>query len=157
MPFQTTVNLQQAPAIEGDFASEGPRHAALAGEAAYVSDGTAMIGRFAWLAANGTINSNGKGTLIGFIHREQQALLTTYLAESGMVIPAGLMVTVSDEGDFFAKLTGAASTYGAAILANTADGSIFIGTADSTHVATVFKARNVAAVGELVKISTWGD
>ena len=80
MSFQTTVNLQQAPAVAGDFASANPRANVLAGEGALVADtGGCVVGRFAWLSSEKAKNS-GTGSPAGFVHREMNALITTFLA-----------------------------------------------------------------------------
>lgn len=159
--FQTQVNLTPALAVAGDFASANPRASVLAGENGLVAGaGGVTVGRFAWVGVDGitVLNSDAAAAPSGFVHREQQALITDYLAESGNVIPEGFAVTLHNEGDFWALLTGPnAATVGSAINAVLADGTVTAGAAvGGTSVATRFKAQSVAAVGELVKISTWG-
>lgn len=160
MPFQQQVNLTPALAVAGDFASSNPRATVLAGEGTLVAGvGGVTVGLFAWVAADGTVlNSAASVAPSGFVHREQQALITTYLAEASNVIPEGLPVTLHNEGDFWAVLTGPnAAVVGSAINAVLADGNVTAGAAVvGTSVATRFKAQSAAAVGELVKISTWG-
>ena len=52
MGFQTTVNLQQAPAVAGDFATANPRASFPAGEGQYVAGASGVtVGRFAWIDA----------------------------------------------------------------------------------------------------------
>lgn len=127
--FQKTVNLTPAPAVAGDFASSNPRATVLAGPGGLVAGlGGVTVGKFAWVAVDGvTVLSHGtKATApSGFVHREQQALIQTYLAESGMNIPQGFPVTLHNEGDFWAVNGGAgAFAVGDAVYANYADGTV---------------------------------
>ncbi len=128
MSFQSQVNIQQAPAVEGDFCSANPRFSVVAGEGQIVASALGcIVGRFAWLDdATGTLASNsGTGAPDGFVHRDQQALITAYLAEEGMTIPTGFAVTLHGGGDFWMKNTGTnAVTRGMKAYANYANGAI---------------------------------
>jgi hypothetical protein len=129
MGFQTQVNLTPALAVAGDFASSNPRASVLAGEGGLVAGtGGLTVGKFAWIASDGKSAVNyGTATQApnGFVHREQQALITTYLAESGNVIPAGMACTLMNEGDFYAVLTGDnAAVIGSAIYADYDTGDV---------------------------------
>jgi hypothetical protein len=134
MPFQSQVFVQPAPAVEGDFASANPRFTTLAGPGGFVAGAAgATVGRFAWTipapvdpnSAPQLVNSFGAGPVAGFIHREQQALITAFLAESGMIIPTGFPLTLSSGGDFWAKNTGAAAALiGQKAYANVATGAV---------------------------------
>jgi hypothetical protein len=115
MSFQTSVSVQPAPAVAGDFASANPRFSVDAGPGGLVAGPNGVtVGRFAWLSAssidpNGapTIANNfGSGPVGGFVHREQQGLITSFLADSGMVIPPGFMVTLMKGGSFWVKNEG---------------------------------------------------
>jgi len=133
--FQTQVNLTPAPAVEGDFASSNPRATVLAGPGGLVAgSGGVKVGRFAWVddVDGTTVRSYGTfvGAPTGFVHREQQALITEYLGQSSMTIPVGFPVTLFNEGDFWAKVTGStAATIGAAVYATYATGELTIGSA----------------------------
>lgn len=147
--FQQQVNAQQAPAVAGDFASANPRSVVLAGEGALVCGvGGVTVGKFAWIDDdNKTVVNHGTATRApdGFVHREQQGLITNYLGESSMNVPEGFAVTLMNEGDFFALVTGTtAATRGAAVYATYADGSITIGSA----------AGGVAATGAIGSTNT---
>jgi hypothetical protein len=101
----------------------------LAGEGGLVAGtGGLTVGKFAWIASDGKSAVNyGTATQApnGFVHREQQALITTYLAESGNVIPAGMACTLMNEGDFYAVLTGDnAAVIGSAIYADYDTGDV---------------------------------
>ena len=128
MGFQTQVNLQPAPAVAGDFASANPRWNVLAGPGGLVAGAFGVtVGRFAWVdPANGqTVNNFGTGAPSGFVHREQQALITTYLAESSNLVRQGFDVTLMSGGDFWVKNDGSnAVTVGMKAYANYATGQI---------------------------------
>lgn len=141
MGFQEQVNSQQAPAVAGDFASANPRAAVLAGEAALVAgDGGVTVGRFAWVDDDGkTVFNHGTATRKpnGFVHRDQQALISTYLAEASNLIPEGFMVTLFNEGDFWATVTGSiAAAIGDSVYATYADGNITMTSAATGAAAT---------------------
>lgn len=127
--FQKVVNGQPAPATAGDFASANPRATVLAGPNGLVAgpDGV-YVGRFAWVAADGiTTDSHGEigRAPDGFVHREQQGLITAYLGESTMLVPVGFPVTLHQAGDFWALNTGpGALASGDSIYANYATGAI---------------------------------
>jgi hypothetical protein len=82
----------------------------LIGPGAYTAGPNGVyVGRFCWEdpGLRLVVNSTGSGPVTGFIHREQQALITTWLSESTMLIPRGLIVTVHSAGDFIVRNTGA--------------------------------------------------
>lgn len=138
--FQTSVNVYNPQAVEGDFASANPRATALTpgfdSTGAQISGFIAgpagvLIGNFAWLAADGiTVNSYATGNVkpSGFVHRDQQGLLTNYLQAAGVLIPPGFPVTLMVEGDFFDYIAGGnAAVYGSACYARYSDGALFVG------------------------------
>jgi len=136
MSFQKSVNLYNPLAVEGDYASANPRASVPAGESGLVAGPLGVtVGRFAWLLAAiaGTnpnlVTNYGEGAVApaGFVHREQQALITAYLAEGSNLIPSGFGVTLASAGDFFAKVNGSPATPGAAVYASLYDGSVWIG------------------------------
>lgn len=107
--FQTQVYDQPLMAVAGDFASNNPYFTYLAGPGGLVAGaGGVTIGRFAWAYppddGDGTpsvVQSYGAGPVAGFVHREQQGLITTYLAFAGMVIQQGFAMTLMIGGDFW--------------------------------------------------------
>jgi len=162
MGFQHVVNITPAPAVAGDFASGNPRATVLIGPGGFVAAASGVVvGKFAWIEGDGVSVTNS-GTYdsppssappAGFVHRDQQALITEYLGESTQVIPEGFAVTLFSAGDFWAKNQGAgATTIGGTVYASLVDGSI---ETTSAGVATNFTFQSVAQVGELAKISTW--
>ncbi|WP_048996413.1 structural cement protein Gp24 [Burkholderia multivorans] len=157
--FQSQVNYTWAPAVEGDFASTNPRAVVLAGEGELVAGaGGVTVGRFAWADANGNVTNAGTGAPTGFVHREQQALITVFLAKSSMVIPQGLAVTLHSAGDFWAR-TSTPATVGQKVFASNTDGSVQTAAAGATvagYTETKWFVDSAGAANELIKISTWG-
>lgn len=128
MGFPQQVNVVQAPAVAGDFCDVSPRSTVDAGPGAIVAGaGGLTVGRFAWVQdANYSIALNtGSGAPTGFVHREQQALITAFLAESSNVVPQGLPVTLHSGGGFWVKNDGTtAATRGMKAYANNSNGKI---------------------------------
>ena len=155
--FQKSLNQYPAPGVEGGFASTNPHATYLAGEAALVAGGDGLtIGRFAW-NADGVASNEGTGAPAGFVHRDGQAVITTWLGDSSNVIQSGREVTLMTAGDFWAR-TSTAATRGQKIFASETTGQVQTGAAGATitgYAETEFFAGSVAAAGELVKISTW--
>lgn len=161
MGFQTQVNLQPAPGVEGDFATANPRASLPTPEGALVAgSGGVTIGQFAWVQADGRTVKNspaaGSPAPDGFVHREQQGLITTYLSESSMLIPEGFPVTLMTSGDYYDKATVAGATKGQKAFAKLTDGTMQAAAAGATvagYVETAFSITVGAAVGELAIIS----
>ena len=127
--FQRQVNLLQAPAVAGDFASSNPRTTYLAGPGGLVAGvGGVTVAKFAWVGSDGaTTLSRGTAAKApsGFVHREQQGLISIYLAESTMNVPQGFPVTLHNKGDFWAVNAGpGALNPGDNIFANYATGDV---------------------------------
>ena len=113
--FQTQVNTVPAVGVAGEFASGNPRFVVDAGPGAFVAGANGVtVGLFAWatnIAIDGdgapaVVNNFGSGPVTGFVHREQQSMITTYLAKASMVVPAGMPVTLMSGGDFWVKNDG---------------------------------------------------
>ena len=98
------------------------------------------IGNFVWVEADGrTVNNYATGSVkpTGFVHRDQQGLLTEYLQAAGTLIPAGFPVSIMVEGDFLDLIAGGSdAVYGSACYASYADGSLWIGAAPTGFSAT---------------------
>ena len=145
--FQTQVQNNPAPAVEGDFATTNPRATVLAGPGGLVAgDNGVTVGRFAWLTdefvdadgAPATVYNTGAGPVAGFVHREQQGLITTYLQTASMIVPAGFPVTLFAEGDFWVKNNGAGQAVpGQKAYANFADGTVSFAATGSGNTASV--------------------
>lgn len=126
MGFQTAVQLQQAPAVAGDFASANPRRSFVGPEGGFVAGAAGVtVGRFCWIQSDGkTVLNTGTGKPDGFIHREQQALITTYLAENGSLIPTGFPVTIMQTGDYWVPANVSSAVLRENAYAKFQDGSV---------------------------------
>jgi hypothetical protein len=116
--FPTQVQTQPAPAVAGDFASVNPRFVALAGQGALVAGASLFVGRFAWTDATLTIanssfqNANpGSETITGFVGRNQQGLITQFLAETSMQVLPGTQCVLYTGGDFWIVNSGTTVAY----------------------------------------------
>jgi len=108
--FQAQVNVTQAPAVAGDFASANPRATTLTNPNGFVAaTGGCIIGRFGWAddQTNTYVGNSGPGLPSGFVGRMSNiAYITAYLGASTMTIPAGMEVTIHDGGDFWVVNSG---------------------------------------------------
>ena len=147
--FQTQCYPQPAMAVAGDFCSNNPYFSFDAGPGGLVAGSSGVtVGLFAWVHyppdADGTpsqvFNNPGPvqptgthggtvGPPNGFVHRAQQALITTFLADASMVIPQGFPVTLMAGGDFWVVNNGTTDAQvGQKAFANPANGqALFAG------------------------------
>lgn len=161
--FQTQVNAQPAPAVAGDFASANMnKYSTLAGPGGLVAGPSGLTqARFAWLdythvdadGAPAVANNYGTGDVDGFVHRDQQGLITTYLAGSTMLIPPGFQVTLFNEGDFWVLNEGDIQALpGMKVYANFADGRATCapsGSPDTAAVTAAVAASTFSATGAI--------
>ena len=130
--IQTTVNTLQNPAVVGDWCDSNPRYSVDAGPFGLVAGPNGLtVGRFAWVTATyldsdgapSVANNFGIGAPIGFVHRENQALITTFLADSGLVIPGGYQCTLTSSGGVWVANSGTTQAqFGQKAFAYTATG-----------------------------------
>ena len=137
---QTSINITQAPAVAGDFASTNPRHSALTpAEGAFQAGASGCtIGLFAWIDSTGYyLNNYGEGTPDAFVARTQEALITTYASAYGNTIPAGFQVgNAFDRGDFWVANAGSTlATPGMKAYANLLTGAVTFGWSGSAAAA----------------------
>jgi hypothetical protein len=159
--FQQSVNVTQAPAVAGDFASANPRFSQLSVPGGFVSGqpNGVTVGRFAWMDATGTILQNsGSGPPSCFIHRALEGINYIYLSNGSMVIPPGQGIgEMFMGGDFYAKNDGAgASAVMMKAFANTTNGTVSFAAAGATvagSVETKWYCHRAVAAGELSVIS----
>lgn len=139
--FQTSVNLQQAAAVAGDFASANPRSSVVSHEGTLVAGANgATVGLFGWATSGGlvsnTVVSSGNALSnkpTGFIARQQgAALITTYLGQVSNLIPTGFEVTLMASGDYWVAPLVSTASIGQKVFANLGDGTIRTATAGST-------------------------
>ena len=145
--FPSQVNVVQAPGVAGDFASTNPRQTVDAGPGAFVAglNGCA-VGLFAWADSTNpnALNNYGAGLPLGFIHREQQALITVFLDYATMAVPQGLPVTAFSAGDFWAQNDGAVSaTPGMKVYALNATGGVTFNVTGTPPAAATSTASTV--------------
>lgn len=150
--FQQTVNVNQAPAVAGDFCSTNPRASVLTVPGGFVAGAAGVaVGTFAWVDYDATdrlVNNFGIGAPTGFVHREQQALITTYLAQTSNLVPGGFPVTLFDAGDFWVLNSGSnAVTRGMKAYANYATGLV-------TFAATGSPATGASVTGSIAANAT---
>lgn len=149
MPFQTQVKVAQAPAVAGDFASHNPRSSALAGPGGLVAGAAGVtVGRFAWIDKGDltTVRNLGAGLPDGLVHREQKALITTYLGESSVVLPPGFAMTLFSSGEFWVKNDGTVqAVWGMKAFANEGDGRVLFGAAGSSPGTAASATGTIAA------------
>lgn len=152
--FQTFTNALQAPGIAGDFASANPRATQLSsqqyGSAGFVAGPNGLtIGLFAWLdpSTYRIASNSGAGQPAGFVHRAEEALITTYLNAYGLTIPAGMMVgNIFDAGDFFIINNGTTiASPGMKAYANNSTGQATFGAAGAPTAAAVSAATATIA------------
>jgi hypothetical protein len=165
--FQNQVYINPAQAVPGDFASSNPMVYKLSGTGKMVADASGVtVGRFASLNANGTVSSilasAPNPTRVGFVHREFNAQIVTYLAESGMTIQPGQPVSLFGKGDFWVRtdvITGS-PVRGAAVFWDVLTGNLTIGAPGSPPATTIDTGyvliSEAATVGAVVKISNTG-
>ena len=164
--FQTQVNRFPSPAVEGDFASDNPRKAMVAGDSALVAGSTGVyVGRFAWADANGVVTNAKPGSgvaRLGFMAREGQPLgLIPVMSTTGatLLAQAGREVTLHTDLDAWVRVTVGAATQGQKAFASTPDGTIQPGAAGATisgYEETPWFFTSAAAVGELASIGLGG-
>jgi hypothetical protein len=146
--FQTFVNTDLPVAVEGDFASANPRASMLSiGSQLVAGSAGVVVGRFgrALLADGSITNAKPAGaSRLGFIHRDQPALITGWLQQASMVVQAGLEMTMFDMGDFWARFAGGAAV-GQKVFASNLDGAAEAGTAGSPPAVNSFTAAAGAA------------
>jgi len=127
MGFQSQVNLYPAPGVEGARASNNVATCVVAGPGGLVAGAAgARVGAFAWNTA-GVANSYCYTALVpdGFVSNEQQALITTWLADSTQLVAPYTPVTEYDRGDFWARSVFTESTIGQKVYANVLTGRIY--------------------------------
>lgn len=153
--FPSFVNAYPPPAVPGDFAGANIRANVIAGPGAFVASPLGVsVGVFAWANPNSGIAStyfqpNAAG---GFVHKEQQAIITEFLGVSGVGIVGGDAVTVMDQGDFWGWFTSG-GTAGQKVYADPVTGAL---TANATGNSVV-GANTAASITAGVLTTTDAD
>lgn len=154
MGFQNRVNSDPAPAVEGDFADANIRASVVAGAGMLIAaEGVApIVGHFAWgNQVTGRASSRYIGELvakIGFVHRENNAIIQNFLGESVLAIAPGLIVTLLNKGSFWALLTAGAEV-GQKAFARYLDGSVYADDAGASTDTATGMTGSLAGTGVL--------
>jgi hypothetical protein len=134
--FQTIVNRQPAPAIEGDAASVNPSFSLVAPAGALTAGANIMVGRFAWADEDGVVNYGGNGRL-GFVHRDQLSVIPFNISMGGggiaqatLMVPEGYEISLASNRDVWARFA-AGAVPNQMVFANFADGTAFAAAAGS--------------------------
>ena len=123
--FQSTMNAQPAPGIEGDWCSSNPRGTMLASAGGFVAGPLGVtVGRFAWADPYDVVRSYGGLGRVGFVHRDQPALITAWLGQATLLVPPGMSVTMHDTCDVWCRFA-AGATIGQKVYAYYADGTAY--------------------------------
>jgi hypothetical protein len=165
--FQSQVLVQPAPGVAGDFCDSNPRSTVDAGPGGFVAGANGVtVGAFAWTqgypidanSAPTVVNNTGYGSVTGFVHREQQALITQYLGTFSMLVPTGFPVTLFNAGSFWVKNSGTTeATIGMNAYANFSNGLVTFAAASSPNVSASGTASSIAAGTASVTGSISGD
>ena len=171
--FQNQVFVNPAQALPGDFISSNPMHYKLSSTGKMVADAAGVtVGKFAILNADGTCTSLPSAlqttaapalTRVGFVHREINAQITTFLAESGYTIQPGQPVALFGAGDFFvnADVVTGSPTRGAAIWWDSNTGQTIVGAPGAPSAAQMNTGYQLlsesATVGAVVMVSNIGN
>ncbi|NPT59095.1 gp53 minor capsid family protein [Paraburkholderia elongata] len=163
MGFPRQVNVLAAPAVLGDFCDSNPRSTVDASYGAFVAGANGLaVGLFAWADPTNTILNNfGPGAPTGFIHRDQQALITAFLGDDSLTIPAGYQATAFNAGGFWVANSGTTtSAVGQNAYANNATGAVTFGAAGSPPTSasvTASIAANTTTAGTIALNSVTGS
>lgn len=147
--FQQFVNTQPAPAEAGDFAGTNPRMSVSAPPGGYVAaPGGCTVGRFAWgNPATGLMaNYFQLESLLGFVHRENQAIIIPFLDYFTEVVQDGLIISAQSRGDFWARFE-AGGALGAGVFADALTGEAVAGVAGSGNVGNLQFEADIDALG----------
>lgn len=154
--FQGQVNRQPAPAEAGDFYGINPRAVAIAGAGQLVAPAPngLTVGNFAWVDAFGNVTQyHVAGAQIGFLHRENNAVIVSFLAPATYVVNGGFPITLYTQGDFWAKFAGGA-TPGQVVYADPATGAPTTSATTASVTASVGLTSGTAtSVGGVVTLT----
>ena len=128
--FPRQVNGVGAPAVLGDFCDGTAANVAStvdSGQGAFVAGPNGVgVGLFAWAdATNTTLSNAGSGAPTGFVRRNQQGIITTYLVNNVLTIYPGAQVECWNAGGFWVYNAGTTtSAIGNTAYANNSTGAI---------------------------------
>src|ERR1035441_957803 len=148
--FQTFVNNELPIGVVGDFVGASIRASVPAPPGGFVASSQGvLVGNWAWgnpatgIASN-TYQLNSSG---GFVHRENNGLITQFLGFNTLTVLPGNMITLMAQGDYFAAFA-AAATVGQKVYADPVTGALSAG-ATGGGVTANSTAASVANTGVL--------
>lgn len=163
MPFPNQVNVQPGVAVEGDFCDTNPRYTVDAGPGGMIAGPAGVVvGRFAWATALSidtdntpvSVSNFGTGLPTGFVHREQQGLNTTYLAEAAMTVPQGFPVTLFNAGGFWVRNAGTTQAQpGQYAFANFSDGRVTFAPGTQAGIGITSNGNAASVTGTIASAS----
>ncbi|KVN25626.1 hypothetical protein WJ63_15970 [Burkholderia pyrrocinia] len=76
-----------------------------------IAQSVVTVGAFVWPGTDtdNQVQNTGTGKPLGLAIRDQNGIITGYLAEASMQVPAGFPVQVAEQGEWFAKSTNVAT------------------------------------------------
>ncbi len=161
--FQQQVYYQPGVAVAGDFSDTNPRYFLDAGQFGLVAGPAGVtIGRFAWASlstidadnAPAVVNSFGSGLPSGLVHREQQADITTYLADATMVINPGFAMGLVTDANVWVKNEGSTQALvGQKAYADFATGKVSFAATGSPSTASSASASGNAIAAETFSVT----
>jgi hypothetical protein len=154
--FQTAVQNLPEVGVPGDRASMNPESVI-----SRIAQTAVTVARFVWPGTDvdNQVQNTGTGLPLGLAIRDQIGMITTYLAEASMVVPAGFPVQVAERGDRYAVSANVA-TESQKVFATLADGTLQFGAKGATiagAVETDWKVKRGGAAGSVLIISTWSN
>lgn len=145
--FQSFVNNELPIGVPGDSAGVNPRASVIAGaQGQYVAGLSGLtVGVFAWFdPVLGVANNYYKpGCVLGFVHRENNGLITLFLGIAAMQVVPGNICTGETQGDFIGLFT-AGATPGQKVYANAQNGALSSAATGAT-IAGSYTASTVTA------------
>lgn len=110
--FQSFVNKELPPAIAGDFAGANIKASVIASDWGFIASPNGLLaGLIAW--ANPATKQMSQyfqpNSICGFVHRESQGTITTYLGVATMKTLGGRMAIAYDLGEFWGLFTAGAT------------------------------------------------
>lgn len=138
--FQQFVNDQLPIGVAGGFAGANIRSSVNAPPGGFVANPLGVaVGAFGWGNPSTRLVTNyyQAASGLGFVHRENQGLITTYLGISTMQIQPADRVTLMNQGDFLAIFAGGA-TVGQKVYADPVTGAVTAAAAGSPVTVTGF-------------------
>lgn len=158
MSFPRQVNVQNAVAVAGDFASANiNRYSVINGPGAFVAGPNGLtIGAFAWADPTYTfLNNTGAGPVTGFISRE--GLRADIIVpgpgwpDASMVMLAGSFATAYDSGDFWVMNNGSGpASVGQKCYADSSSGLCSFNVSGSPPVGASASAATLAQIQSAV-------